>query len=255
MLSSMLNELIRATIHSTDSAPVSQGEAMNAVNRRLSTSATETAAIANCNPRRSCHGSPQSDFYLTCGSSDEQIQHNYVIAKSFVAEQTDRSEFLLRPLAVSAGGVNHSGGDVWTSASDDEFETLRNWARDAGPLQPADDSPEFQYFAARVMPVLLRRGCAMPQCHSPQGFNDFRLRAGSRGFFSPLALRRTIVSAATSATEAEISVTSAGLFDRHRLGEVARLVDVGSHENRGVVGQKLHRQRIDHRRDQLRYVW
>jgi hypothetical protein len=138
----------------------------------------------------SCHGSSQSDFYLTCGDSAEQLQHNFVIAKSFVSADTDRSELLLRPLAVKAGGVNHSGGDIWTSTSDDEFETLRGWAADVGPLVADDETPEFGYFATHVMPALLRRGCAMPQCHSPQGFNDFRLRAGSRGFFSPLALRR-----------------------------------------------------------------
>lgn len=137
-----------------------------------------------------CHGSPQSDFYLTCGDDDTQIRHNFIVAQSFVAEETDRSELLLRPLAVTAGGVNHSGGAVWDSASDGGFETLRDWAAEVGPLEPGESSPEFGYFAERVMPVLLRRGCAMPQCHSPQGFNDFRLRAGSRGFFSPLALRR-----------------------------------------------------------------
>ncbi|HET6583307.1 MAG TPA: hypothetical protein VFG69_07665, partial [Nannocystaceae bacterium] len=138
----------------------------------------------------SCHGSTQSDFYLTCGSTPEQLQHNFIVAKSFVAAEPDRSELLLRPLAVSAGGVNHSGGDIWTSASDGEFETLRGWATDTGPLSLGDETPELEYFASHVMPTLLRRGCAMPQCHSPQGFNDYRLRAGSRGFFSPLALRR-----------------------------------------------------------------
>jgi len=138
----------------------------------------------------SCHGSSQSDFYLTCGDTPEQLQHNFIVARSFVAAEPDRSGLLLRPLAPNAGGVNHSGGDIWASASDGGFATLRGWAQSVGPLEPADATPEFQYFADRVMPALLRRGCAMPQCHSPQGFNDFRLRAGSRGFFSPLALRR-----------------------------------------------------------------
>jgi hypothetical protein len=138
----------------------------------------------------SCHGSSQSDLYLTCGDTPEQLQHNFIVAKSFVADPTDRSELLLRPLAVTAGGVNHSGGDVWTTTSDGEFETLREWSAQAGPLVLDGETAGFDYFASHVMPVLLRRGCAMPQCHSPQGFNDFRLRAGSRGFFSPLALRR-----------------------------------------------------------------
>ncbi len=138
----------------------------------------------------SCHGSSQSDLYLTCGDTPAQLQHNFIVTQSFVADPTDRSELLLRPLSANAGGVNHSGGDVWSSAKDDEFVALREWSAMAGPLTLDDESPGFEYFAERVMPVLLRRGCAMPQCHSPEGFNDYRLRAGSRGFFSPLALRR-----------------------------------------------------------------
>ncbi len=138
----------------------------------------------------SCHGSSQSDLYLTCGDTQEQLQHNFIVAQSFVATETDRSELLLRPLATNAGGVDHSGGDIWTSASDPEFAKLRQWSKLAGPLVLPGETPEFEYFSNQVMPVLLRRGCAMPQCHSPQGFNDYRLRAGSRGFFSPLALRR-----------------------------------------------------------------
>ena len=40
------------------------------------------------------------------------------------------------------------------------------------------------------MPKLLQRGCALEGCHSPDGFNDFRIRSGSKGSFAPLALRR-----------------------------------------------------------------
>lgn len=138
----------------------------------------------------SCHGSTQSDFYLTCGDTPEQLAHNFIVAQSFIADPADRSELLLRPLAPNAGGVNHSGGDIWSSTGEGEFSTLREWSAMAGPLVLDGETPEFDYFASQVMPALLRRGCAMPQCHSPQGFNDFRLRAGSRGFFSPLALRR-----------------------------------------------------------------
>lgn len=138
----------------------------------------------------SCHGSTQSDLYLTCGDTPEQLQHNFIVSQSFVADPTDRSEFLLRPLAVTAGGVNHSGGDIWSSTKDPEFVALREWSEQVGPLTLTGETPAFEYYASHVMPVLLKRGCAMPQCHSPQGFNDFRLRAGSRGFFSPLALRR-----------------------------------------------------------------
>jgi hypothetical protein len=138
----------------------------------------------------SCHGSSQSDFYLTCGDTPEQLQHNFIVAQSFVSAETDRSELLLRPLAVAAGGVNHSGGDIWARTDDGSYKTLRSWAEQVGPLVLPGETPEFEYFSTHVMPALIKRGCAMPQCHSPQGFNDYRLRAGSRGFFSPLAVHR-----------------------------------------------------------------
>jgi hypothetical protein len=137
-----------------------------------------------------CHGGSQSDFYLACGDDEAQLKHNYVVSRSFVAEEPARSELLLRPLNPNAGGVGHSGGSIWDKANDKEFETLKKWAENVGPLEDDDDSPGFIFFSEQVLPVLLQRGCAMPQCHSPQGFNDFRLRAGSRGFFSPLAVRR-----------------------------------------------------------------
>jgi hypothetical protein len=39
----------------------------------------------------------------------------------------------------------------------------------------------------------------------------------------------------------------AQLFDSHRLGEIARLVDVGSPDERRMVRKKLQRQREDER--------
>src|SRR3569623_1881498 len=37
---------------------------------------------------------------------------------------------------------------------------------------------------------------------------------------------------------------------RHRLGEVARLIDIGALSHRDMIGQQLHRHGIDQRRDQ-----
>ena len=41
-----------------------------------------------------------------------------------------------------------------------------------------------------MQPLLLTRGCSFEACHSPDATNDFRLRAGSQGFFSAIALQR-----------------------------------------------------------------
>src|SRR3546814_16204530 len=39
-------------------------------------------------------------------------------------------------------------------------------------------------------------------------------------------------------------------FHRHRLRQIARLVDIGPLSDRDMIGQALYRQRIDERRDQ-----
>ncbi len=52
-----------------------------------------------------CHSSPQSDFYMTCGDDDEQKQFNFSRAASFVVPMgvaVEQSEILLRPLAPAA---------------------------------------------------------------------------------------------------------------------------------------------------------
>ena len=56
------------------------------------------------------------------------------------------------------------------------------------PLHADAKTAGQQFFEANVMPKLLQRGCALEGCHSPDGFNDFRLRSGAQGFFSPVAL-------------------------------------------------------------------
>ena len=68
-----------------------------------------------------CHSSPQSDFYLTCGDQPDQLAFNYNQAAGFVIGKTidvQQSELLLRPLAPAAGGVDHTGriGPCWCSS-------------------------------------------------------------------------------------------------------------------------------------------
>src|SRR5262249_50915093 len=40
-------------------------------------------------------------------------------------------------------------------------------------------------------------GCALEGCHSPDGFNDYRLRSGAQGFFAARALRRNYTDTLT----------------------------------------------------------
>jgi hypothetical protein len=143
-----------------------------------------------------CHSSPQADFYLTCPDDDDHEQFNYSQAAGFVAlmgTPIEQSEVLLRPLSPQGGGVSHTGGIFFTSRTDQTWVMLQQWALDVqanAPNPPLTLSTGEQFFVDNVMPKLLARGCALEGCHSPDGFNDFRIRSGAQGFFAPLALRR-----------------------------------------------------------------
>jgi hypothetical protein len=144
-----------------------------------------------------CHGSAQSDFHLTCGDDEPQREANFRRVTGFLAEaptDVEQSEFLLRPLDPRAGGLSHTGGIFFGSRDDDNWRKLRDWARLAqqsitSSTLPAR-SPGETFFAAQVTPVFVRRGCALEGCHSPDGFNDFRLRPGAPGFLSRYSLHR-----------------------------------------------------------------
>jgi hypothetical protein len=142
-----------------------------------------------------CHGSVRSDFYLTCGGDDGQRWFNFLQARAFVAPApapVERSELLLRPLAPEGGGVSHTGGAFFATEDDPSWKAWRSWAvaAQADPLSTDPKTPGRQFFEAEVMPLLLRRGCFLEACHSPEGPNDFRLHAGAEGFFSTVALDR-----------------------------------------------------------------
>jgi hypothetical protein len=143
-----------------------------------------------------CHSSPQSDFYMTCGDTPDQQVFNYVQAASFVTPMgtsVDQSEILLRPLAEPAGGINHTGGVFFQSRTNDStWLAWKAWAMavQAAPLPAEPKSMGQQFFEANVLPKLVQRGCALEGCHSPDGFNDFRLRPGAQGFLSAGALKR-----------------------------------------------------------------
>jgi hypothetical protein len=147
-----------------------------------------------------CHGSPQSDFHLTCGDDETQRDANFRRVTGFIADaptDVEQSEFLLRPLDSRAGGVSHTGGVFFRSREDETWKRLRDWARQTQQTVAvaATRSAGETFFADQVMPVLIRRGCAMEGCHSPNGFNDFRLRPGAPGFLSRYAIHRNYENA------------------------------------------------------------
>ncbi len=137
-----------------------------------------------------CHGAPQSDFYITCGMDDTQLAFNFSQAWAFVNNPVPDSQILRVPLAVAAGGRGHTGGDQFVSVDDDSYKAIQTWATAVGKLDFAAGDTVKQFFADNVEPILLSRGCSFQACHSPAAANDFKLRSGTQGFFSAVALEK-----------------------------------------------------------------
>jgi hypothetical protein len=138
----------------------------------------------------SCHGAPQADFYMTCGDNDRQRAFNFAQARAFVAEEIESSQLLVIPLALGGGGSFHAGGVHFDSRDSEDYVAVEEWAASVGPVEFGAGDPGREFFARRVQPLLLTRGCSFEACHSPAATNDLPLRSGSQGSFSPIALER-----------------------------------------------------------------
>ena len=137
-----------------------------------------------------CHGTSSNELYLTCGDSPEQIRWNYFVASQYLSQTAEQSEIVRRPLAPDQGGSFHEGGIIFPTTSDPGYVAFLDWANEHGPLDPGVIEPGFDFFAHRVQPMLVKKGCMMVQCHSAAMFHDYRLRGGSGGSFSLLATRK-----------------------------------------------------------------
>jgi hypothetical protein len=131
-----------------------------------------------------CHGTFVNALYFTCGNSPEQVRWNYFAASQYVAATPQSSELLRRPLATAQGGSYHEGGPLYTSVQDTNYQAMLQWAQAHGPPNPTNLDPNFVFFAERVQPMLVKKGCMMAQCHSAGMFHEYRLRGGSGGSFS-----------------------------------------------------------------------
>ena len=136
-----------------------------------------------------CHGSPANSLYLTCGEGEEQIRWNYFAAGDYVSTNTQDSEILRRGLDPSQGGTYHEGGTIFTSLDDPDHQAIESWAELKGGPTNVPTNDGFFFFASRVQPMLVKRGCMMLGCHSPAMFHDYRLRGGSGGHFGLPATR------------------------------------------------------------------
>jgi hypothetical protein len=137
-----------------------------------------------------CHGTTVNALYLTCGSTPEQIRWNYFAAVDYLSATGAESEIVRRPLATAQGGSYHEGGPLFASVADPNYMALLSWAQAHGAPTPGTLDPAFEFFAQKVQPMLVKKGCMMAQCHSAGMFHDYRLRGGSAGSFSLTATQK-----------------------------------------------------------------
>ena len=107
--------------------------------------------------------------------TEEQSRRNYEVVTQLVnASDPESSRFLLKPLAQSAGGLSHTGGNHWASTEDPEYQVILDWIR---ALPAADFTPDdaevtvdFEFYNACVLPNVLSVGnygqLACTSCHS-----------------------------------------------------------------------------------------
>jgi hypothetical protein len=131
-----------------------------------------------------CHGTVSNELYFLCGNDLQQKNWNYFTASQYVSNPPRASEILRRPLNPADGGSFHEGGIIFSSPSDPNYQAFEQWAMAHGPTTFKNASPNLLFFAHRVQPMLVKKGCMMLQCHSAAMFHDYRLRGGSGGSFS-----------------------------------------------------------------------
>jgi len=104
--------------------------------------------------------------------TEEQSRSNFEAVSQLVTPgDPENSRLLLAPLSADAGGTAlHTGGKVWDSQDDPEWQVLAEWVRTASS---SDDmaqqvTVDYEFFAACVHPVMYQvteSGLACASCH------------------------------------------------------------------------------------------
>ncbi len=104
--------------------------------------------------------------------SEEQSRINFEAVSALVTPgDPQNSRLLLAPLSAAAGGTPlHTGGKVWDSQDDPEWQTLAQWVRTASASAAAEPaaSVDYEFFRACVHPVLFQvteSGLTCTNCH------------------------------------------------------------------------------------------
>jgi len=143
-----------------------------------------------------CHSKVASRFRLAelppgaASWNEEQSRRNFEVAARLVSPgQPLASRLLLHPLAVEAGGDSiHTGGKLWQSREDPEWQTLAAWVNTGPPsasTPSAATTPvlDFEFFRARIEPILLRKRAGHARCYvcHSRATTPFRLQRLSPG--------------------------------------------------------------------------
>ena len=125
------------------------------------------------------------------------------------AENPIFSPLLRVPLAQEFGGLPHRGLDVFLSIDDPDFQTIAKWVATEiahHPAKPKTMEPELAFFRNNVLNVMIRNGCFLASCHSPNVSNDLKL-------VSPLPLRTPSGESTTGSGETSFkSLETLGLW-------------------------------------------
>ena len=146
--------------------------------------------VKNC-AAGNCHGSTEAAFPISCGEDERQKRWNYFSASDYVATPPNFSfsEILTRALNPAYGGVYHPGGWVFDSTDNETYKAVLAWVTEHGGPTNVPKEAGFDFFARRVQPMLVKRGCLLLGCHSSPVFNEFRPRPPSGGHFGIASTR------------------------------------------------------------------
>jgi len=110
--------------------------------------------------------------------TETQSRANFeVVSRLVTPGDPQNSRLLQAPLNPQAGGsALHSGGKVWDSQDDPEWQTLAEWVGNATlPAAPAESAPDVdvEFFQACVHPIFFQpipssSGLACVNCHSEE---------------------------------------------------------------------------------------
>lgn len=141
----MIRAVAAALVVAGCAAPEQGSEALPAGDVASFTSQVQPIVTDGC-ASLDCHGDPgrplrlyaERGLRLTAALRDtpitgEEIEHNVAAFVGVSPGAVDDHLALLKPLAVEAGGMEHLGGDLWSSTDDPGYAAIFGWLEQQAP--------------------------------------------------------------------------------------------------------------------------